>query len=244
MSIKLVVFDMAGTTVRDNREVESCFAKACEETGLKVSEERILALQGYSKIEVFQMLWDEKIGRDHPEYEENVFVSYDTFRDILETHYETHDVVPTEGCLQTLAYLREQGIKIALTTGFYRKVADIILKKAGWLDGLDENHLNTSGSSVIDLSLTPDDVEKGRPEPFMIQKAMATFGITDPQEVINVGDTPSDLESGRKAGCLLSLGVTNGTHSHEQLAACPNDGLIPSIDGIIAVVSKINAEQA
>jgi phosphonatase-like hydrolase len=239
LSIKLVVFDMAGTTVKDNREVESCFARACKETGLKVSEERILALQGYSKIEVFQMLWDEKIGKDHPEYHENVFVSYDTFKDILETHYETHDIFPTDGCMETFGFLREHKIKIALTTGFYRTVADIILKKIGWLEGLDENHLNSQDKSIIDLSLTSDDVLKGRPEPYMIQKAMEVFGITDPREVINVGDTPSDLESGRKAGCLLSLGVTNGTHSHEQLAAFPNDGLIGSIDGIIGVVAKI-----
>jgi len=238
--IKLVVFDMAGTTVRDNKEVETCFAQACSQTGLVVSEERILALQGYSKIEVFQMLWDEKIGKDHPEYEENVFVSYDTFREILENHYKTHEIIPTEGCLETFAYLRESGIKIALTTGFYRIVADIILKKLGWLEGLDENHFNMDGTAVIDLSLTPDDVIKGRPEPYMIKKAMEVFGIEDPWQVINVGDTPSDLESGKKAGCLLSLGVTNGTHSHDQLAAYPNDGLISSIAGIIEIVKQQN----
>ncbi len=231
--------DMAGTTVRDNREVETCFAKACAQTGLQVSEERILALQGYSKIEVFRMLWNEKIGNDHPEYEENVFVSYDTFRDILETHYATHDIFPTEGCLETFAFLRENNIRIALTTGFYRVVADIILKKLGWLEGLDPHYMNTGGRAVIDLSLTPEAVAKGRPEPFMIQKAMATFGIDDPKQVINVGDTPSDLESGKKAGCLLSLGVTNGTHSAEQLAAWPNDGLISSVAGVMDIIKAI-----
>ena len=61
--IKLVVFDMAGTTVQDKKEVETCFARACEVTNLNVSEERILALQGYSKIEVFRLLWSEKIDR-------------------------------------------------------------------------------------------------------------------------------------------------------------------------------------
>lgn len=69
----------------------------------------------------------------------------------------------------------------------------------------------------------------GRPTPFLIQKAMQAFGITDPQRVYNVGDTPSDLESGRRAGCARSLGVVNGTHPRAQLARGPNDGLLASL---------------
>lgn len=60
-SIKLVVLDMAGTTVQDHKEVETCFAKACQATQLEVSDERILALQGYSKIHVFKLLWGERL---------------------------------------------------------------------------------------------------------------------------------------------------------------------------------------
>ena len=131
-SIELVVFDMAGTTVQDKKEVETCFAKACKETNLDVSEERILALQGYSKIEVFKLLWEERIGQTHPEYEENVVYSYDYFRMILEDHYKANNILPTEGCLETFAFLRENEIKIALTTGFYRKVTNIILEKLGF----------------------------------------------------------------------------------------------------------------
>ena len=82
-AIELVTFDMAGTTVKDVKEVETCFAKACAKTGLNVSEERILALQGYSKIEVFRLLWDEKIGKEHLEYTENVLLSYESFKEIL-----------------------------------------------------------------------------------------------------------------------------------------------------------------
>jgi phosphoglycolate phosphatase-like HAD superfamily hydrolase len=51
----------------------------------------------------------------------------------------------------------------------------------------------------------------------------------DAGEVINIGDTPSDLLSGKNAGCLLSLGVTNGTHTVEQLSEIENDGLLSNI---------------
>ena len=42
---------------------------------------------------------------------------------------------------------------------------------------------------------------------------MKRLGVTDAKRVIKIGDTPSDLKAGRNAGCLLSLGLTNGTHS-------------------------------
>lgn len=238
-AIQLVVFDMAGTTMQDHHEVEYCFAKACRETGLLVSDERILALQGYAKNKVFQLLWNEQIGEDHPEYAENVAVSYDTFRLILEDYYHTHPILPTEGCLETFAFLREQHIKIALTTGFYRQVTNIILEKLGWLDGLDAQHLNTSGKAVIDVSVTSDEVPMGRPEPYLIQRAMHLLEITDRQAVINIGDTPSDLASGLRAEVRLSLGVVNGTHTHQQLAIYQNDGLLPNIAALQEVITKI-----
>lgn len=238
-SIQLVTFDMAGTTVRDEHEVERCFARAAAETGLVVSDERILALQGYSKIEVFRLLWAERMGEEHPELSENVAVSYDAFTHILETHYETQPVWPTEGALDTFAFLRERGVKIALTTGFYRKVTDIILRRLGWLDGLDAQYVNRSGSSPIDVSVASDEVLAGRPEPYLIQRAMQLLGITDPQRVINIGDTPSDLKSGLRAGVRLSLGVTNGTHSRQQLAIFRNDGLLANVGEIREVVRRL-----
>ncbi|GAB3516061.1 HAD family hydrolase [Emticicia fontis] len=237
--IRLVVFDMAGTTVQDKKEVETCFVNACDYVGLNVSEERILALQGYSKVEVFKMLWEEKIGREHPEYNENVVYSYDYFRMILEDHYRKNEVRTTEGCLEIFDFLRKNNIKIALTTGFYRTVTNIILDKLGWLDGLEYNYVNTSGKSVIDVSIASDEVQKGRPEPYMIQKAMKLMGVADPFEVINIGDTPSDLKSGVRAGCRMSLGVVNGTHTRQQLTILRNDGLLNSLKDLKDIIINL-----
>ena len=228
--LKLMVLDMAGTTVRDQHEVEACFAQAATATGLHATPERILAVQGQTKRFVFETLWCEQLGATAPSERlmGHVDHSYQVFRNVLEAHYRTQPVVPTEGCLELFAYLKNQGIRIALTTGFYREVTDLILRRLGWDAGLD-SHRKGTAYSIIDLSIASDEVAEGRPAPRMIQKAMQTFGITDPQQVYNVGDTPSDLESGRRAGCGRSLGVTNGTHSRQMLAQCPNDGLFASL---------------
>ena len=227
-TIQLVVFDMAGTTVTDHHEVERCFAEAAAQTGLTVSDERILAMQGLSKRHVFETLWKEQLGADSPEVPTHVDVSYDVFRDVLEAHYRSQGATPTEGCLDTFTTLHERGIKIALTTGFYRVVTDIILEKLGWLAGLNEQRIGTA-DSLIQLSIASDEVAQGRPQPLMIQRAMRLLNVTDPKQVVNIGDTPSDLLSGQAAGVALNLGLTNGTHTRAQLDAYPHDKLLGSL---------------
>lgn len=226
--IELVVFDMAGTTVTDHHEVERCFAEAAAQTGLFVTDERILAMQGLAKRYVFETLWKEQLGELHPDIQRQVDVSYASFRHILEAHYRTHGATPTEGCLDTFAYLRSQGIAIALTTGFYRVVTNIILEKLGWLDGLNKDYIG-GPESIIQLSIASDEVERGRPYPYMIERAIKLLHVSSPKAVINLGDTPSDLLSGRAAGVALNLGVTNGTHSRDQLEAYPHDKLLNSL---------------
>lgn len=229
-ALQLIIFDMAGTTVRDEHEVEACFAQAAAATGLHASAARILAVQGQAKRAVFEQLWREQLGAAAPaaELTSRVDYSYQVFREVLEAHYRTAAVLPTEGCLDLFAYLKSHGIRIALTTGFYREVTDLILHRLGWDVNLDAQRRGNR-HAVIDLSISSDEVAEGRPAPLMIQKAMQVFGITNPQQVWNVGDTPSDLESGRRAGCARSLGLVNGTHTREQLAQCPNDGLLASL---------------
>jgi phosphonatase-like hydrolase len=238
--IKLVVCDMAGTTVRDLGEVESCFSAACRQTGLVISDERIKAVQGWSKRHVFQVLWTEILGEEAPELESHINQSYGVFKEILENHYLTSSVFPTEGTLDFFDFCRQNKIKIALTTGFYRKVTDIILQKLGWLEGLNEDYVST-GDSLIDCSISGDEVPNGRPAPDMIFLAMKKLGIDSPQQVISVGDTPSDLQCGRNAGVRAVFGLTNGTHSEELLRPFENDGLLDSIHELIPVLQKFNS---
>lgn len=206
--IRLVVCDMIGTTIRDHPKIEHCFSLSAKQTGLKMTDEEILAVQGWAIRQVFETYWERQTGERNNEWLKQVEHSYSVFRKILEDHYKQHEVLPIEGSVELFKFLMEKGIAIALTTGLYRKVADILLGKLGWIrDGL------------VQVSVTSDEVEKGRPEPHMIRKAMDILGIYDRKTVINIGDTPSDIQSGKKAGVLLSCCVTNGSHSLGQLSS-------------------------
>ncbi len=214
--IQLVVCDMAGTTVRDEHEVESCFTKAAMETQLQMTDEEILAVQGWAKRHVFEVFWERQVGNKDGEWEKKVENSYGIFRKILEDHYRNSPIYPTTGCIELFALLKEKNIPIALTTGFYRKVTNIILDKLGWLHALNKQYIGNS-TTTLQASIASDEVEHGRPHPDMIFKAMRLLGIKDAKNVINIGDTPSDIQSGKNAGCLYSFCVTNGTHTADQL---------------------------
>ena len=227
--IKLVILDMAGTTVQDNREVEECFYQAAARTGLKADRQRINAMHGVPKRIVIETFWKEAIGEDHPDFSANVEQTFAVFREMLEEHYRTQPVVPTEGALALFVWLKARGIKIALNTGFYREVVNIILNRLGWDKGLDEHYIGHR-NSVIDLSLTPTETGgKGRPGPDLVLRSMEIFGITDPKQVAKVGDTPSDLLEGKAAGIGLNLAVVNGSHTREELEIYENDGLLNNV---------------
>ena len=225
--IHLVVCDMAGTTVRDEHEVESCFTKAAMQTNLKMTDEEILAVQGWSKRYVFEVFWERQVGNKKQEWLKKVDNSYAVFRKILEEHYRKNPIYPTEGCIELFSFLKEKKIPIALTTGFYRKVTNIILEKLGWLQALNKEYVGNA-TTTIQASIASDEVAQGRPKPDMIFKAMQLLHIKDPNQVINIGDTPSDIQSGKNAGCRYSCCITNGTHTKEQLSPQLPDKEFPS----------------
>ena len=59
MPVRLVVFDMAGTTVVDEGVVNRCFRDSLAECGLAVKPESVDAVMGLPKPEAFRLL----IGR-------------------------------------------------------------------------------------------------------------------------------------------------------------------------------------
>ena len=82
---------------------------------------------------------------------------------------------------------------------------------------------------MVDATISSDEVARGRPYPDMIRELMRRFAITDPKRVAKVGDTPADLEEGHNAGCGLVVGVTEGTHSRDQLEPHPHTHLISTV---------------
>jgi phosphonatase-like hydrolase len=126
--------------------------------------------------------------------------------------------MPLPQAEETFQQLKQQGIKIALNTGFTRAVANTILQRLQW-----------TTPDTIDLVLCSDEVPEGRPQPDMIKAIMQQLNVTDSKAVVKVGDTQVDVEEGRNAACGLVVSVTTGAYSRNELTVCKPDHIIDSL---------------
>jgi phosphonatase-like hydrolase len=215
--IELVVFDMAGTTIEDRGQVLNAFTAALHKAGIVVTDKELQAWRGAAKQEVLRFYVEQQYGHDDADIAPRVERAYADFRLLLESSYVRGGVRAVAGAEATFGWLRERGIKIALTTGFYRSVTDIILQAVGWHAG------------KIDACICSDDVPQGRPAPFLIFRAMEATGVTSVHRVIKVGDTARDMLAGRKAGVRGIVGVLSGSHGVEQLGRVYHTHIIASV---------------
>jgi phosphonatase-like hydrolase len=213
-SIDLVVFDIAGTLIEDHNEVADAFLEALRSNHIEVTDREIKEWKGGSKRQVITHFVERQFGRcrNLPFIDR----TYSEFRFRLEEKYTAGAIAKITGAEETFRWLRERRIKVATTTGFYREVRDRILHELHW-------------EQTFDANVCSDDVVEGRPAPDMIQLAMKQTGVSDPSRVVNVGDTPLDLQAGKAAGCGGIIGVLTGVHPRERLEREPHTKLTESV---------------
>lgn len=209
--IKLVVLDLAGTTVKDQGQVPKAFSTALTQAGIVVTSEQINALRGASKRQALVDLLPDTSDRM-----ERAGAVYRVFRDHL-AHGFAEGVAPVAGAPETMAWLRERGVRVVLNTGFDREITELLLSSLGWTQG------------VADAVVCADDVSQGRPAPYLIFRAMEAVGTQSVHQVANVGDTARDLQAGCNAGVGWNVGVLSGAHSAEQLRRAPHTHLLAGV---------------
>ena len=222
--IDLVVFDLAGTTVKENFDVQRTLQNSFNKVGLVVSIGQASRVMGIPKPiairELLESLKYESISDDfirliHADFVSNMVAFYETDKTVQEN----------AGVTETFKELKKHGIKIIVDTGFDRPIVDALLERLGW----EKNQL-------IDGSVTSDEVAHGRPFPDLIFKAMEMTGVSDVKRVAKVGDTASDLEEGNSAGCGWVIGITTGAFTREQLQSVRHTHLIEEIPDLLKIL--------
>ena len=210
---KLVIFDVAGTTVRDTGHIPTAFRTAFAAHGLHVTDEQVEGVRGAAKRAAVQQLVP-----DSPRRAQIADEIYQTFREELAHAYERGGIHPVDGAERVFRELRAKGIRVALNTGLDRDIMVLLLNALGWSIG------------VVDAVVCGDDVQHGRPAPDLIFRAMALTGIASPDDVAIVGDTALDLQAGRRAGVRWTIGVCSGAHDRAMLAREKPTYLLESVD--------------
>jgi phosphonatase-like hydrolase len=205
MNLQLIVFDMAGTTVDEDKIVYKTVHRAVVQAGYEVSFETVQSIAGgKKKLQAIRDVLAELSGGTADE--DSVQAIYQDFLALLAKAYAENSARPMPGAELVFQKLQEKGIKVALNTGYPRSIAEQLLQQLGWLD-----------HPMIDVVVTSDEVAQGRPHPDMIFLAMQKLGIKDAAMVGKIGDTLVDVQEGLNAGCSLSAGITTGAQTAEQL---------------------------
>jgi phosphonatase-like hydrolase len=225
MPVKLAVFDMAGTTVRDNNDVAKAFQKAFSIIELPISLEEINPLMGYHKPTAIQMILEKKGIEFDVEMVDAIHENF--VNEMLDFYEYDPEVKAMEGAEDLFFFLKEKGVLIALNTGFSRDIASAIVDRFQWLE-----------RGLVDDFIGSDEVPDGRPFPYMIAELKDRLGITEDDSVMKVGDTAVDIEEGKNAGCDYVIAVTTGAFSREDLQKWEPTHIIDSLSEIPAILNE------
>jgi len=201
-SIRLVVFDMAGTII-DHGSVAPVAAliAAFRELGLELSAADARGPMGLHKrdhiaavlrLPAVSSRFNAAFG--HIPTPADVEAIYERFLPLQASEAQARiELIP--GAASCLTALREKTIAVGTTTGYPRVIGQPIVEAVaaqGW---------------VADHSVFPDDVRAGRPAPWMLFRLMELTGVYPASAVLKIGDTVPDIEEGRNAGAW-SVGIT------------------------------------
>lgn len=202
MKPKLVIFDWAGTLVDFGcRAPMHAFLDAFAEVGIPIDEAAARLPMGAHK-------------RDHareilrfPDVAARARIAVgrepdDALLDAIYARFTSRLVellpiyaAPVPGAVETMAWLRARGVRMASTTGYTRPMMEVLLPLAA------------ASGVVTDAVLCADEVPEGRPAPWACFRLAERFGVYPPGACIKVGDTVADVAEGLNAG-MVSLAVS------------------------------------
>jgi phosphonatase-like hydrolase len=227
--IKLAMFDLAGTTIRDDNAVRDCLYEAAQEFKLPATRDEIQLHMGTNKVHLYQYFIARANGAkltiqdfEKPQSSADLEFAtciFDRYQEIMMAYYRqgVHEI---SGAAETFRWCHENGIKVATGTGFHRQITQAIMNGLGWLeDGLVD--------LAVDVEHTPN--HRGRPAPFMIFYAMAQLDVQSVDAVIKLGDTPADMLEGTNAGCRGVIGVLSGPLPVTAWGKYRHTHVIPSV---------------
>lgn len=125
------------------------------------------------------------------------------------------DALPLADLLGLCAWLEMQGIRMAVATADNRQPTLATLQHLGIAQYV------TVVACADDVGVAP------KPAPDKIYAVCRALGVS-PQVAVMVGDTPADMQMGRNAGVMATVGVTSGLTAATEFATLA-DVILPDV---------------
>ncbi len=210
----MLVCDMAGTTIQEKGIVYNSLFNTIKLIKPDLLRSDISRFAGYNKNEVIKYYVDQQRMNSPDVVLRNLKSEFNYY---LKKEYMNNESVKLmdKSLPSFFNLLREYDIKICLNTGYNKDIQNLLIDKLNLLDCIDDY-------------ISSEEVERGRPYPYMINKLMSRNNVNYPEEVIKIGDSVADIKEGKNAGCK-TVGVLSGADSKEQLLKENPDIIINNI---------------
>jgi pyrophosphatase PpaX len=120
-----------------------------------------------------------------------------------------------------LRKLKAKGFKLGIITSKYRRPVMDVLSHFGIAE-------------LFDVVVTGYEVKKHKPEPDIVLEAAKRLGVK-PKQCVVVGDSPVDVESGKRAGSF-TIAVLSNTYDRRLLEDAKPTIVIEELETILKIV--------
>lgn len=213
---RLAVFDCDGTLVDSQHNIVAAMDAAWLAHGLEpLSPAMVRRVVGLPLLEAIVGLHPDGTQELHLSLTQQYKAAFHSLR-MRPDHHEP--LFP--GAAEALDTLEEAGYLLAVATGKSRRGLNATLERHGLQDRF--------------ISLKTADDGPGKPQPHMLEQAMAEAGAR-PETTVMVGDTVFDIEMARNAK-VHPIGVGWGYHEPDELHAAGAAAVISNF-GELAVLA-------
>lgn len=174
-----VIFDMDGVLIDSEPLWKIAMEKTFREVGSNLTKADFQQTVGLRLDEVIHYWFEHRAWEDvTPKEVEQRIIS--RMIDLIQENGE-----PLLGVIDTLNYLKQQGLKIGLATSSYLILIDTVLKTLGIADAFDFTH-------------SAEDEDNGKPHPAVYLTVAKKLGVT-PRKCLVIEDSLNGIISGKSA---------------------------------------------
>lgn len=199
MSFKVYLFDLDGTLIDSVELILKSFHHTREHHfGDRLPDDYYLGILGVTLRDAFRRM------ADTPEAVEAMVKTY------VSHNLDHHDAMvrPYPGVPEVIRELSRRGARLGVVTSKLHDNARRGLRVAGIED-------------AFEVVIGGDEVSRGKPDPEPVRLALERLG-SSAADALFVGDSPHDIESGRRAG-VKTAAATWGPYSRAALEAAKPD---------------------
>ena len=213
--IEAVVFDLDGILVQSEELWDGARRELAEEHGIEWPDDATDAMMGMSSKEWSRYTHDEVGVPDSPEEINRKVVEK------LEQRYRT-DLPWIPGAQEAVRRMAAE-FPLGLATSSNREIIDIVLEVGGFGD-------------VFEVTLSSEEVERGKPAPDVYVEAMRRMGA-DPASTAAVEDSTNGLLAASNAGMRV-IAIPNDAHPPAEKGLAVADVVLDSIEELTPEVVR------